>query len=517
MANWRLSMVEIREIIRLIHEGKSQRKTAKLVGVSRDRVKHYCQLFQNCEELTIEKVKELTDEELQRVINRGSFEEKEQKNRIEKEFKNMELELKKAGVTREFLWEKYKQKEKENGRKHYSYSRFCHYFNQWQLTKDASIHLEHKVGEKLFVDFTGNKLQYFDMITQKMKEAECFVAILPATQLIYVEAVESQKVDDFVGATENSLLFIGGVPGVIIPDNLKSAVTKPHKYEPTLNLNFSYLGEHYETSIMPTRTYSPKDKAHVENAVKIIYRRIFAEIQDEVFYGIEDLNQAIREKTVALNNRSLTGRDYSRRELFEKLEKDVLRPLPQQKYELRYFHKGKVTKFYHIYLSKDKHYYSVPFLYIGKDVKLIYTRNSVEIYHNHVRIAYHKRDRTLNGYTTIKEHKPKDHQDLEWDVDRFLRWAEKFGENTKKYIETIFASKEYSGILYKKCWGILGLGKEEKYGKKRLEDACKRAILHQNYSYKTIENILSKGLDKLPETMEQHELPDHENIRGNYE
>jgi len=320
MANWRVDMIQIRQIIKLMSEGKSQRKTEKLVGVSRDRVKHYFTQFLESG-LTLEEIQQLSDEDLFDLFNEGLNSEKIRMDRVLKVFPKMETELKKTGVTKELLWAEYNASEKQSGHSPYSYSRFCHHFSQWKLKDKVSMRLEHKAGDKLYVDFTGDKFEVIDSRTGDKKQLECFVAILPASQYIYVEVTESQKVEDFVAAVENTLHFIGGSPEVIVPDNLKSAVTKAHKYESIINRNFRYFAEHYDTHISPARPQSPKDKAHVENAVKIVYRRVFAEIRNETFSSIEKYNQRIQEKLSELNNRKLTGRGNVRVIVFCKIAK----------------------------------------------------------------------------------------------------------------------------------------------------------------------------------------------------
>ena len=518
MANWSIEMIDIRRIIQLREGGKSERKTSKILDISRDRVSHYYGLFKEYG-LTIAEISELSDEDLAELFVEALVEKSNRLTRLEGMFTDMETELTKKGVTLELLWVEYTVKEEDLKNKAYSYSQFCYHFRQWKVQNNASMRLEHKVGDKLFVDFTGGKLPLYDQKTgEQIQELECFIAILPASQFIYAEACNSQQMADFIGAVENSFHYIGGATDAVVPDNLKSAVTQAHLYEPLLNRNFTYFGEHYDTAIVPARSKKPKDKAHVENAVKIVYRRIFAELRNEKFCTIEAINKRIREKLEELNDRKLTGRDCSRRELFESIEKESLKPLSVHKYEIKNFHSGKVTKFYHIYLSEDKHYYSVPFQYIGKSVKIVYSSRNVEIYHNFKRIAYHLRDRTSRGYTTIKEHLPSNHREYgEWNEEKFLKHGEQIGPITKKYIQEVLTSKQYPEISYKQCLGIISLSSSRKYGKERVEKACERGHMHKVYSYRTLAKILEKNLDKIDDSTDQKELPSHENVRADYQ
>lgn len=516
MSNWRVEMIQLRELIRLRTAGVSQRETAKAIGISRDRVHYYYDLFLSLGS-SYEEVKELSDEELLDLFSADQTKEKVRYDRLVKRLSGYEKELKKKGVTRELLWREYKQEEEGAGHLPFSYSQFCHYFKEWRKKGDAAMLFDHKAGDKLLIDFTGKRYCIHDRLSGAKKELECFVAILPASQLIYCELIESQSGANLILATEHALRFYGGSPKAIVPDNLKAAVEKAHKYEPVINRNFNYFSEHYETAVIPARPYCPKDKAMVENAVKIVYRSIFAELRNEQFYSIKEYNEAIQEKLETLNNRNITGRDYSRRELFDKVEKDLLTPLPVEHYEIKQFHTRTVTKFYHTLLPEDKHYYSVPHQYVGKKVTLIYTVSHVEIYYNSKRIAYHKRDTKQYGYTTETAHMPPNHRFVQgWTKDKCIERAKVHGNETAFYIEKVLDSKAHPEQGFKACWGILALGKAMQYGPERLNNACKRGLTYNSFGYKIIENILRKGLDQVEKPHEQMTFPVHENTREQY-
>ena len=313
-------------------------------------------------------------------------------------FPYVEKELQRTGVTRHLLWQEYQRRDTPR----ISYARFCVHFRQWQQQQQVTMHLEHKAGDKLMVDFTGKKLYVVDPTTGEVRSAEVFVAMLAASQYTYVEAVADQTLGSFLKALENALYFCGGVPQAIVPDNLKAAVTKANRYEPLLNQTIEDFSYYYATVIVPTRPYKPRDKALVEGAVKIVYTRIFAPLRDQAFTSIGALNKAIRPLLDTYNNLSFKGRQQSRWERFTGLEQSVLQPLPRQRYEYKKFAKATVYKSSHVWLGEDKHYYSVPYRYISKKVRISYTTSLVEVYYQHERIAAHPRQK---GFTDTPHRK----------------------------------------------------------------------------------------------------------------
>ena len=375
--------------------------------------------------------------------------------------------------------------------------------------------MEHKAGDKLYVDFAGDKLSIIDRQTGEINPVEVFVAILGASQLTYVEAVMSQQKEDFIFACENALHYCKGVPAAIVPDNLKSAVTKSSKYEPTLNEAFADFAEHYGTTILPARAYRPRDKALVENAVRIIYTRIYVKVKRNEYYCLKDLNAAIHAALEEHNNAPLRGRNYSRKQQFDEVEKNALMPLPELRYELKKHQYATVAKNGHVGLSVDKHYYSVPYRFIGKKVKLLYSRHSVEIYYNYERIALHERIKSPYQYTTEKDHLASAHRFIsEWTPERFLSWAASIHEDVRLYVLKVLDRKQHPEQAYKSCIGILGFAK--KVGHERLIKACQRALGYGAYNYKTIQKILERELDlrDVPDETDQLKMPFHDNIRG---
>jgi len=503
-------MGKLKEILRLGSElHLSNRAIARSLKVSRPVVAQYLSDFK-ATGLNYSEVKGLSHDDLLELISRNKRICNQRYEVLLGGFKDYLKELKRPGVTLQVLWEEYRQAFPHG----YSYSQFCYHFQIWRNGSALTMHIEHKAGDKMFVDFTGKKLTVIDPKTGIKKEVEVFVAILGASQLTYAEACYTQQKADWVRVNENALWYMGGVPRAIVPDCLKSGVTKGDKYDPDINPEYADFARHYDTVILPARPHHPQDKALVENAVKIVYSRVFAPLRDQAFYSLEDLNQVIRQKMEAHNNRAFQRLRLSRRQLFKEIEQPVLKPLPPEKYELRYFQFAKVQFNYHVFLSCDNHYYSVPYQHRGKRIKIIYADSYVEIYHNEIRIAFHKRVRNLNKYTTTPEHMPPSHRFYhDWSPGKMIEWAEKKGFFVRKLVEHLLESGKYPEQTYKMCLGVINLSK--KYGDGRVDRACKRALEFHYYSYKAVLNILEKGLDKIEETPLFHQkLPEHENIRG---
>lgn len=511
MANNPISMSKIRQIIRLHSQGRSKLLISNHTGVSRNTLKKYLKEFERSG-LSFADINELSDKDLEDLFIKP--EEKQLNPKLQilfSFFPSMDKELKRKGVTRLLLWEEYRRKHPDG----YGLSQFKNYFAKWKAQVNPSMRIEHKAGDKLYIDFAGDKLSIVDKQTGEIQQVEVFVAILGASQLTYVEAVMTQQKEDFIAACEGALHYYGGVPAAIVPDNLKSAVIKSSKYEPVLNETFADFADHYSTTILPARAYHPQDKALVEGAVKIVYTRIYAKLRTGEYFTLDELNKAILIALEEHNLALLKGRNYSRRQQFEEVERQTLAPLPPLRYELKKQLFATVMKNGHVSLSADKHYYSVPFRFIGKKVKLMYSRNTVEIFYNYERIAIHKRTKSPYNYTTEKDHMASAHRFVsDWTPERFLTWAAGIHEDVHLYILKILDRKQHPEQAYKSCVGILSFAK--KVGNDRLIKACQRALGYGIYNYKTIQTILEKGMDNYEEAEENKpmEMPLHENIRG---
>jgi transposase len=502
-------MCNIRHILRLHTQNQTQSEIIVQTGIPRKILKKYIEIFK-ASKLSFDELNELNDKDLEELFLIPQEFVNEKMQTLLKYFPTVDRELRRKGVTIQLLWEEYIKKYPDG----VSQSHFKRHLFRWKSRISPVMRREHKAGDKLYIDFAGEKLIIIDKETGEARPVEVFVAILGASQLTYVQAVMSQQKEDFIPACEDALQYFGGVPAAIVPDNLRSAVTKSHKYEPTINETFSDFAEHYNTTILPARVYRPTDKALVEIAINIIYTRIYAKIREIKFFSLNDLNSAILLALDDHNNQLLTGRDYSRRQKFEVIERKTLIPLPPLRYEFKKQQYSTVSTNGHVALTADKHYYSVPFGFIGKKVKVMYTRYNVEVFYNYERIALHKRLKSAYSYTTDKEHlDPKYRFVSEVSPERFISLAEEIHKDVKLYIIKILNKNHHPEKSYRICTGVLSFAK--KVGNERLIKACQRAHSYGCYDFNTIQKILEKGLDKFEEEdNEEKQMPAHDNIRG---
>jgi len=510
MARKRINMKKIREIIRFKETSDmSDRKIARALNISRPVVAQYIKDF-NASGLTYEETKDMPDSRFLALFEKQRNKRCSKYEDISKLFPYFVTELKKTGVTLMILWNEYQKKHPDC----YSYSQFCYHFQVWRNASRVTMHIEHKAGDKMFVDYAGDKLVIVDRKAGKERSVEVFVAILGASQLTYAEASFSQKSEDWIRSNERAFIYCGGVTQAIVPDNLKSGVTCSNRYEPGINVMFDDFAGHYQTVILPARVRRPQDKALVENAVNLVYQRIYAPLRNRIFYSLEELNEAIWDLLEQHNNTPFQRLKTSRRELFDNIEKQVLKPLPKERYAIKQCKELTVQFNYHVELREDRHYYSVPWQLKGKRVRVVYDDRNVAIYYDNVRIIQYKRDRSPNGYTTLHIHMPPHHRFYaQWSPERFIRWAQSIGDDVAEMIQVVLKSREHPEQAFKICMGILNLVKE--HGPDRLNKACARALGFGFYSYKRIKNILDRGLEEEALT-ESRELPvsSHENIRG---
>jgi len=506
-------MSKVRSIIKLYTEGVSKKSIGERTGLPRNSVKKYIRLFlasgKSPEELDL-----LNDTDLEQffmdMVPRYHIEDDPRFMALQAFFPQVEKALKRRENTKEKLWQQYLLQHPDG----YRLTQFKRYYLRWLKVRNPIMHIEHKAGEKMYVDYAGEKLLILDPQIEGNTEVEVFVAVLGASQLTFVEASYSQQKEDFIKSCENALYYYEGVPNAIVTDNLKSAVTKSNRYEPTLNEAFRDFVSHYAMAALPAAPYKPKHKALVEGAVKILYRSLYSVVNRREWSSIEALNRAIRDALEAYNNSPMKGRPYSRRQLFEETERHALTPLPEKRYELKRRYVATVMKNNYVCLAEDKHYYSVPYRFIGKKVTLLYSESEVDVYHRYERIAYHKRNRHPFGHTTINEHLASQHQFLsDWNPDTFIERAEAVGPETKEYIIQLLNTRQHPEQTYRSCQGVLSYA--ARVGKERLNNACRRALQYGDYGYQTIRAILEKGLDKSSDDEHNDKsLPPHKNIRG---
>jgi len=418
-------------------------------------------------------------------------------------------ELRRKGVTLALLWQEYKAQHPAG----YQYSQFCYWYRQWAKKIDPVMRQEHRAGEKLFVDYAGMTVPIYDRQAAKARQAQIFVAVLGASNYSYAEATWTQTLPDWIASHVRAFAYFDGVPQIVVPDNLKTGITKACFYEPDINPTYLDMANHYGTVVIPTRVRKPKDKAKVETGVQIVERWILARIRDRQFFGLHQLNQAIALLLAELNQRPFQKLPGSRKSLFEDLDRPALKSLPTCSYQYAEWKKARVNIDYHI--EVERHYYSVPYQLIQKQLDVRLTPATIECFYKNKRVASHIRSYRQAHHTTVKEHMPKSHQKwAEWTPQRFIHWAGKIGPQTAQLIEAVLNSRSVPQQGFRSCLGVLRLAKS--YGDQRLEAACKRALAIGGASYRSVESILKHNLDQKPLPDEAATLNPirHNNIRG---
>jgi len=503
-------MSEIKQFLRLYHQGKSIKFIARNCSVSKNTVKKYIYLATGLKK-PIEELLSYEDEHLAEVLNTIQSKENDSKYQDLASRINQYLsELSGTGVTRQLLWEEYRLRHPSG----YSYSQFCHHLKEYQKRDQVSPPQHHDPGDLLYMDFAGKTMEYTDRETGEVKKVQVYVGVLGYSQYSYVEAIESQKTQDYLRALANNLQYIGGTPKGIVPDNFKGAVTKTDRYEPDINRQLQDFANHYGTAIIPARSRKPKDKSLAENLVKHTYSHIYAPLRNRQFYSLAELNTAIRELLDKYNRKLYQGRDYSRNDLFEKEEKKLLKALPDQAFEVKKYRHLTVQKNSHILLKEDSHYYSIPYQYIGKKVTLVYTASMVHVYCQNKQIACHTRNRRPYGYTTRKEHLPSHQQKwLDRSPQYYKSWAARVSKEAIEVVEKIFQSKAHPEQAYKSCEGLQRLLRSS--GEELFTKACKRALELDYCNYSFLRRIIENKMVLIDEEAAPDvKLPQHENIRG---
>ena len=431
------------------------------------------------------------------------------------DFAQIHVELRSPGMTKLLAWEEYRAIHPEHG---YSYSQFCHRYNAWLDRQKRSMRQRHVAGEKCFVDYCGPTVPIVCAETGEYQNAQIFVAVLGASNYTFAHASLSQTEADWINSHVKAAEFFGGWATLTIPDNLKSGVTKVHRYTPVLNASYERWSEWYDTAIIPARPYKPKDKAKAENAVLVVERWILARLRKYTFFSLGELNKAIAELLVDLNNRAFKKLPGSRRSLFEQLDQPALKPLPAEPYEYLFVKSARVHIDYHI--EFDKHYYSVPHSLVKTAVEVRASSTLVSIYAHGKRAACHVRSAFQGGHTTLPEHMPQSHRAMsQWSSERFEQWASDIGQATAQVVKHQLQTKRHPEQSYRSVMALLDLAKQ--YDSVRLEAACQRAIDIGSLTRTSVKSILKNGLDtQLNNTApiqldaEDDHLLEHDNIRG---
>jgi transposase len=510
MAKRKLSMRKVKQILRLkLQADLSDRATARSVKASRDTVREYLDRAKAADLLTWDQIKDMAESDLEKLLFPPRTGDLESNSYRLPDWKEIHQELRRKGVTRHLLWHEYLQEDPATA---YQYSQFCNLFSQWQSKLPAEMVQTYKGGEYLFVDYSGLTVPWTDRNTGEEKKAQIFVTALGASSYIYAEAQIGQALECWIKGHVNALNFLGGVPEVVVPDNLKSGVKSPSYYEPDINPTYDDLSLHYGFAVIPARVKKPRDKAKVETAVQVVERWVLAPLRNRQFFSIHEINVAIKPLLEDINNRQMKHLEKSRKELFEALDVPALKPLPSNAFEYAERKKARVGINYHVLY--DKYYYSVPYTLIKEEVEVRATSTTVEIFHKGQRVASHIRSNDLRKYKTCSSHMPSEHQRRcqEWSPERFMRWAGKIGQATRTVITHLLGSRRHPEQTYRTCIGILKLS--DKYSEERLEAACSRAADYELYSYRNIQNILKNGMEKAETQRTAKASANHKYVRG---
>ncbi len=506
MAGRRLSMRKTREILRQKWcLGRSHREVSRSLGKGLGTISATVQRAEAAG-LDWAAVAALSDEALDaRMYGTPAGGHR----RVLPDFAAVHVEHKRPGVTLELLHLEYLERHPGG----YQYTQFCDYYRHWLGRRRLSMRQLHRAGEKMFVDYAGQRPQIVDRVTGEVTPVELFVAVLGASSFTYAEATATQRVADFLASHVRALEFFGGVAAAVVPDQLRSGVTTPCRYEPGIQRSYEELAQHYGTTILPARPGKPRDKAKVEVAVQVAERWILARLRDEVFFSLAALNARIRELLAVLNARTMRAYGASRQELFERIDRPALKTLPAERFVHAEWKTARVNLDYHVEL--DRHFYSVPHALVRERVELRFTEATVEVFLRGQRVASHARSAERGRHTTIAEHMPKAHQrHLAWTPSRLVHWGKSIGPGTAALVEAILADRPHPEQGYRSCLGILRLAK--RYGPERLEAACTRAVAVQARSYRHVDSILKRGLDRapLPAIGARAASVTHENVRG---
>lgn len=510
MAAKQIAMEQLKQVLQLAQQGHSIKGIVRLTGLARNTVRTY--LARGREQGSDPAVH--TDVQLAEQLydhDTSTF-KSERYQQLLPHLESVDKELVKTGVTRQLLWREYLEQHPDG----YGYSQYCYYLQKLLAKKDVTMHLEYLPGEQTMVDFAGKKYPYVDKETGEVVHCEVFVATLPYSGLIFCYPVPSQKTADFLDACNLMIRYVGGVTQTILCDNLRTAVTKTDPYEPSFTDLCYQLSEHYQTTFSATRPARPLDKAMVEKAVNLVYQNVYAPLRNRIFSSIQEIAHAFLIQIDKWNLQPYKGSSFGRRLLFTTYEQPLLREPPSSPLLLKKAVILTVQRNYHIQLREEGKYYSVPWQYVGKKVKVWYDAKTVEIYCDHQRIAAHPRNRSSQAYTTLHEHMPANHQKaLEmkgWTREDLLNKAARLGPATAQVADKILSTSIYMEQNYKSCFGLLML--EKRFGKQRLENACILALTGMRVNYTLIKNILHSGTDKQIPLSLDTPLPIHANIRG---
>jgi transposase len=507
MPTERLSMRRIRDVLRLkFAQGMSDRAIAVSLELGKGSVGNYLMRVRSAG-LEWPLPAGLSDDDLELLLFPAAPSIADDERPVP-DWAVVDRELRRPGVTRALLWEEYRATYPRG----FGYAWFCQHYEAWKGRVHPAMRQSHVGGEKVFVDFAGDRIDVIDPVTGEARAMKLFVAAMGASNFTYAEAVACEGLEDWIGAHVRMFAFLGGVPKAVIPDNLKSAVIKPDRFDPGLNRTYAEMAAHYGTAIFPARPRKPRDKAKVEVAVQVAQRWILARLRNRRFFCLAELNTAIRRLLDELNVRVMRGYGASRADLFATLDRPHLQPLPEVAYAFARWKRCRVAPDYHV--EVDSSWYSVPFSLIRREVDVRICGAIVEIFHGGDRVASHRRCPGRRSHVTLPEHMPSAHRrHAEWTPARMLAAATKLGPSVVAFCETVMADRPHPEQGFRTCLGVLALAKS--YDAQRLDGACRRGLSIRARSVASIRSILQTGLDRafLDDAPEERPLQ-HANIRG---
>lgn len=504
MPRTRLSMRKLLEVLRLYYDkGLSRNETARACSIARSTAQDYVRRFEKAE-IGWPLPQGMVESDLNTLMFSTPLVASTSQN---PDWQSLHQELSRKGMTLKLLWVEYLDQHPDG----YGYSRFCSLYREWAVRLRVSMRQVHKAGEKMFADYAGQTMEVINSVSGEVMKAEIFVASLGASSYIYAEATPSQELPNWLMSHARTFQHLGGVPELVVPDNLKSAVTKSCRYEPDINPAYQDLAWHFRVAVLPARAAKPKDKSKAEVSVQVVERWIIAPLRKRQFFSFEELNAAIAARLAEVNARPMREYGKSRKELFELLDRPALQPLPDKDFEACEWKKARVNLDYHIQL--DWHYYSVPFSLVHKQIEIRFNDKIVEVYYLRQRVASHLRSRAKYQHTTCPEHMPKAHQAMHGSQsERLTRMAKAIGPGTLRMVEALIKCRDHPEQGYRSCLGLLRLAKN--YGERRLETACERALHFSLTSLRAVRTILKEKQDLRGLPIEEPSLTAHSNIRG---
>jgi len=502
-------MRKIKEVLRLHSLGLAQRQIARSCSLGQSTVSEYLKAAEAAG-LQWPEVAEWDDGRLAAALLPRPATRDRPGRQAEPDYRSIHTELQQhKHLTLQLVWEEYRASHPDG----YRYSRFCELYQRWRRKQELALRQDHRAGEKVFVDYAGQTIPVRDPAGGEVRQAQLFVAVLGASNYTYAEASWTQGLGDWIGSHIRAFEFFNGATEIVVPDNLKSGVSKACRYEPGVNLTYEEMAHHYGVAVVPARPRKPRDKAKVEAGVLLCERWILAALRKRSFFSLGELNTAIAELLVRLNERPFRKRDGSRRSLYETLDRPALKPLPAERYQYGEWKIVRVNIDYHV--EFDFHWYSVPYQLTQQEVEIHATASTVEIFHKGVRIASHARSRQAHRHTTIPQHRPKAHQrHLEWTPSRIIDWSSTIGSATAQVVKRILTGNRHPEQGFRSCLGVIRLG--DKYPHARVEAAARRALALNVCSYQSLKAILDNNLDgQTPEPAIDSRPPiDHPNLRG---